>query len=60
MAELVTSETAEQVCYDAIQTLGGYGYIEEFGLAKIYRDVLVCQIYKGTSDIQSMVIARSL
>ena len=54
------SETAEAVCSGAIQTLGGYGYLEEFGLAKIYRDVRVCQIYEGTSDIQRMVIARSL
>lgn len=60
MAKLVASETAEAVCSAAIQTLGGYGYLEEFGLAKIYRDVRVCQIYEGTSDIQRMVIARSL
>jgi alkylation response protein AidB-like acyl-CoA dehydrogenase len=60
MAKLVASETAETVCSGAIQTLGGYGYLEEFGLAKIYRDVRVCQIYEGTSDIQRMVIARSL
>lgn len=60
MAKLVTSETAETVVSAAIQTLGGYGYLEEFGLAKIYRDVRVCQIYEGTSDIQRMVIARSL
>lgn len=60
MAKLVASETAEQVCSAAIQTLGGYGYLEEFGVAKIYRDVRVCQIYEGTSDIQRMVIARSL
>ena len=60
MAKLVASETAETVCSAAIQTLGGYGYLEEFGLAKIYRDVRVCQIYEGTSDIQRMVIARSL
>lgn len=60
MAKLVTSETAEAVCSAAIQTLGGYGYLEEFGLAKIYRDVRVCQIYEGTSDIQRMVIARAL
>jgi alkylation response protein AidB-like acyl-CoA dehydrogenase len=60
MAKLVSSETAEAVCSGAIQTLGGYGYLEEFGLAKIYRDVRVCQIYEGTSDIQRMVIARSL
>lgn len=60
MAKLVASETAEAVCSAAIQSLGGYGYLEEFGLAKIYRDVRVCQIYEGTSDIQRMVIARSL
>jgi alkylation response protein AidB-like acyl-CoA dehydrogenase len=60
MAKLVASETAEAVCSGAIQSLGGYGYLEEFGLSKIYRDVRVCQIYEGTSDIQRMVIARSL
>jgi alkylation response protein AidB-like acyl-CoA dehydrogenase len=60
MAKLVASETAETVCTGAIQTLGGYGYLEEFGLAKIYRDVRVCQIYEGTSDIQRLVIARAL
>jgi alkylation response protein AidB-like acyl-CoA dehydrogenase len=60
MAKLVASETAEAVCSGALQTLGGYGYLEEFELAKIYRDVRVCQIYEGTSDIQRMVIARSL
>ena len=60
MAKLVASETAEAVCSGAIQTLGGYGYLEEYGLAKIYRDVRVCQIYEGTSDIQRMVIARAL
>jgi alkylation response protein AidB-like acyl-CoA dehydrogenase len=60
MAKLVASETAELVCSGAIQTLGGYGYLEEFGVAKIYRDVRVCQIYEGTSDIQRMVIARAL
>jgi hypothetical protein len=60
MAKLVASETAEMVCSGAIQTLGGYGYLEEFGLAKIYRDVRVCQIYEGTSDIQRLVISRAL
>lgn len=60
MAKLFASETAEAVVSGAIQTLGGYGYLEEFGVAKIYRDVRVCQIYEGTSDIQRMVIARSL
>lgn len=60
MAKLFASEAAEAVVSGAIQTLGGYGYLEEFGIAKIYRDVRVCQIYEGTSDIQRMVIARSL
>ncbi|WP_176594550.1 acyl-CoA dehydrogenase family protein [Sphingobium sp. EM0848] len=60
MAKLFASETAEAVVSGAIQTLGGYGYLEEFGLAKIYRDVRVCQIYEGTSDIQRLVIARAL
>jgi len=60
MAKLFASETAEAVVSGAIQTLGGYGYLEEFGLAKIYRDVRVCQIYEGTSDIQRMVISRAL
>lgn len=60
MAKLFASETAEIVVSGAIQTLGGYGYLEEFGVAKIYRDVRVCQIYEGTSDIQRIVIARSL
>lgn len=60
MAKLFASEMAEAVVSGAIQTLGGYGYLEEFGVAKIYRDVRVCQIYEGTSEIQRMVIARSL
>ncbi|MGE3336133.1 MAG: acyl-CoA dehydrogenase family protein [Rhodospirillaceae bacterium] len=60
MAKLIASETAEAIVSGAIQTLGGYGYLEEFGVAKIYRDVRVCQIYEGTSDIQRMVIARAL
>jgi alkylation response protein AidB-like acyl-CoA dehydrogenase len=60
MAKLVASETAEAVCSGALQTLGGYGYLEDYAISKIYRDVRVCQIYEGTSDIQRMVIARSL
>jgi len=60
MAKLFASEAAETIVSGAIQTLGGYGYLEEYGLAKIYRDVRVCQIYEGTSDIQRMVIARAL
>jgi alkylation response protein AidB-like acyl-CoA dehydrogenase len=60
MAKLVASETAERVCSGAMQTLGGYGYLEDFGVAKLYRDVRACQIYEGTSDIQKMLIVRSL
>ncbi|MGK2908633.1 MAG: acyl-CoA dehydrogenase family protein [Sphingobium sp.] len=60
MAKLFASEMAEIVVSGAIQTLGGYGYLEEFGLSKIYRDVRVCQIYEGTSDIQRLVILRGL
>ena len=60
MAKLFASEAAEAIVSGAMQTLGGYGYLEEYGVAKIYRDVRVCQIYEGTSDIRRMVIARSL
>ena len=60
MAKLVASEIGEKVVSGAIQTLGGYGYLEEYGLAKIYRDIRVCQIYEGTSDIQRLVLARAL
>ncbi len=60
MAKLFASEAVEAICSGAIQTLGGYGYLEEFGVAKIYRDARVCQIYEGTSDIQRMVIARAV
>ncbi|SNS97498.1 acyl-CoA dehydrogenase family protein [Pseudomonas segetis] len=58
MAKLFASEMAERVCSAAIQTLGGYGYLKDFPVERIYRDVRVCQIYEGTSDIQRMVIAR--
>jgi butyryl-CoA dehydrogenase len=60
MAKLFASEMAERVCSSAIQTLGGYGYLKDFPVERIYRDVRVCQIYEGASDIQRMVIARSL
>ncbi len=60
MAKLFASETAEAVCSAAIQTLGGYGYLEDFPVARIWRDVRVCQIYEGTSDVQKLVIARGL
>jgi butyryl-CoA dehydrogenase len=60
MAKLFASEMAEKVCSDAMQTFGGYGYTEDFPVERLWRDVRVCQIYEGTSDIQRMVIARSL
>jgi butyryl-CoA dehydrogenase len=60
MAKLFASETAEAVCSAAIQTLGGYGYVSDFPVERIYRDVRVCQIYEGTSDIQKMIIQRNL
>lgn len=60
MAKLFASEMAERVCSAAIQTLGGYGYVNDFPLERIYRDVRVCQIYEGTSDIQKLLIHRAL
>lgn len=60
MAKLFASEMAERVASDAIQTFGGYGYSRDFPVERIWRDVRVCQIYEGTSDIQRMVIARAL
>jgi len=60
MAKLFASEAAEKICSDAIQVLGGYGYLRDFPLERIARDVRVAQIYEGTSDIQRLVIARQL
>jgi alkylation response protein AidB-like acyl-CoA dehydrogenase len=60
MAKLFASEMAERVCSDAIQIHGGYGYVSDFPVERIYRDVRVCQIYEGTSDIQRILIARQL
>ncbi|HAV38301.1 MAG TPA: acyl-CoA dehydrogenase [Massilia sp.] len=60
MAKLFASEMAERVCSAAIQTLGGYGYLSDFPVERIYRDVRVCQIYEGTSDIQRLVISCNL
>ena len=60
MAKLFASETAEKVCSVAIQTLGGYGVTADFPVERIYRDVRVCQIYEGTSDVQKIIITRSL
>ncbi len=60
MAKLFASEMAERVCSDAIQIHGGYGYVSDFPVERIYRDVRVCQIYEGTSDIQKILIGRAL
>jgi butyryl-CoA dehydrogenase len=60
MAKLFASEMAERVCSDAIQTLGGYGYVNDFPVERIWRDVRVCQIYEGTSDVQKILIQRAL
>ncbi|WP_313703069.1 acyl-CoA dehydrogenase family protein [Massilia sp.] len=60
MAKLFASEMAERVVSDAMQIFGGYGYVADFPIERIYRDVRVCQIYEGTSDIQKILIARAL
>ena len=60
MAKLFASEMAEKVCSDAIQVHGGYGYVSDFPVERIYRDVRVCQIYEGTSDVQKILIQRAL
>jgi hypothetical protein len=60
MAKLFASEMAERVCSDAIQVHGGYGYVNDFPVERIYRDVRVCQIYEGASDIQRLVIGRAI
>ena len=60
MAKLFASEAAEEVCSAAIQTLGGYGYVNDFPVERIWRDVRVCQIYEGTSDVQKIIISRQL
>jgi butyryl-CoA dehydrogenase len=60
MGKLFASEMAERVCSEAIQIFGGYGYVNDFPVERIYRDVRVCQIYEGTSDVQKILIARAL
>ncbi len=60
MAKLFASETAEKVCSDAIQVHGGYGYLKDFPVERIWRDVRVCRIYEGTSDIQRLIISREI
>ncbi len=60
MAKLFASEIAETVCSDAIQVHGGYGYVRDFPVERYWRDMRVCRIYEGTSDIQRLVISREL
>ncbi len=60
MAKLFASEMAERVCSDAIQIHGGYGYLQDFPVERIWRDVRVCQIYEGTSDVQKIIIGRAI
>ncbi len=60
MSKLYSTEVAEEVCSAAIQTLGGYGYLNDYPVEKIYRDVRVTQIYEGTSDVQKLLIARAI
>lgn len=60
VALVFASEMAERVCSDSIQTFGGYGYLEDYGVERIYRAVRVSKIYEGTNDIQHLVIARAI
>jgi butyryl-CoA dehydrogenase len=60
MAKLFASEAAEKICSDAIQVFGGYGYLNDFPVERYYRDVRVCQIYEGTSEVQKLVISRAV
>lgn len=60
MAKLFASEVAEKICSDAIQIFGGYGYLNDFPVERYYRDVRVCQIYEGTSEVQKLVISRAV
>ena len=60
MAKLYASEMAERVCSGAIQVMGGYGYLADYGVEKLYRDVRVTQIYEGTSEVQRLVIGREI
>lgn len=60
MAKLYASEAAEAICTASIQTLGGYGFLADYPVERIYRDVRVCQIYEGTSDVQKLILQRML
>ncbi len=59
-AKLFASEMAEEVCSRAIQIHGGYGYLEDYGVERLYRDARITQIYEGTSEVQRLLIAREL
>jgi len=60
MAKLFAAEKANKACYDALQLMGGAGYIREYPLERMARDVRVTSIYEGTSEIQKVIIARAL
>jgi alkylation response protein AidB-like acyl-CoA dehydrogenase len=60
MAKLFASEIGERVCHQSIQIHGGYGYVEEYHVERYYRDIRLCEIGEGTSEIQRLVIARHL
>ena len=60
MAKLYASEAGEEVVREAMQIFGGYGYLTEYPIERIYRDIRVCSIYEGTSDIQRIVIGREI
>jgi alkylation response protein AidB-like acyl-CoA dehydrogenase len=60
MAKLFVTETAERICSDAMQTLGGAGYITDYAVERIFRAVRVTKIFEGTNDIQRIVISRAL
>ncbi len=60
MAKLFATDMAEKVCSDAMQTMGGYGFLRDFPVERYYRGVRGARIYEGTNDIQKLVIARDL
>ena len=60
MAKLFASEAAERICSDAIQTMGGAGYMADYGVERIYRAARASKIYEGTNDIQRLVIGRAI
>jgi len=60
MAKLYASEVAERACFKAVQIHGGYGYMREYDVERMYRDQRLCTIGEGTSEIQRLVIARQI